>query len=292
VDGNRDGNYGGNSVTHTANNPGEWWEVDLGRGQLIKEIDLWNRTDCCGERLANFSVLVSEQPFASTNLDRLLEDASVWSYRHEGVAGTQTKVPVGVPGRFVRIQMHGANYLCLAEVEVLGEARSGASGGYGGGSRAATVTIAAPISTPSANLALRKPARQSSTTGGDAQRAVDGNRDGNYGANSVTHTGNSPGEWWEVDLGRGQAIKEILLWNRTDCCGERLSNFSVLVSERPFASNSLDRLLEDPAVWSFRHDGVAGIQTQVPVGVAGRFVRIQLHGASNLSLAEVEVLGP
>src|SRR3954452_15332870 len=54
------------------------------------------------------------------------------------------------------------------------------------------------------NYALGKPATQSSTGwGGAASRAVDGNTDGNFFDNSVTHTLLEANAWWEVDLGPG-----------------------------------------------------------------------------------------
>jgi len=284
VDGNTDGNYGANSVTHTDNQKEAWWEVDLGRVQDIREIKLWNRTDCCSERLSDFVVLVSEQPFRSNTLDDSLNNSSVWNYSIDGVAQRETSVPVGVPGRYVRIQLRGSNWLSLAEVQVLGAMQRG---GYGSGA-----TVREPVQQSKGNLALKKKARQSSTGyGGDPQRAVDGNTDGNYSANSVTHTDNQKEAWWEVDLGRAQSIREIKIWNRTDCCSERLSDFVVLVSEQPFRSSSLDDALNDSSVWSYPVDGVAQRETSVPVDVSGRYVRIQLRGSNWLSLAEVKVLG-
>lgn len=145
---------------------------------------------------------------------------------------------------------------------------------------------------PGSNLALRKQVRQSSLGfGGAAARAVDGNRDGNYYANSVSHTNNAPNEWWEVDLGSRQQISSIKIWNRTDCCGERLSNFYLMVSPVPFSSNNLQAALADQNIWSHHVAGVAGRETTVPVDAEGRYVRIQLAGQNWLSLAEVEVFG-
>ncbi len=57
-------------------------------------------------------------------------------------------------------------------------------------------------------------------------RAVDGNRNGAFSGNSVTHTSEPSTEaWWQVDLGAVAAIDRIEIYNRTDCCGERLSNY-------------------------------------------------------------------
>jgi hypothetical protein len=31
------------------------------------------------------------------------------------------------------------------------------------------------------------------------------------------------GAWWEVDLGQGVAMSKVVIYNRIDCCRERLS---------------------------------------------------------------------
>jgi len=120
---------------------------------------------------------------------------------------------------------------------------------------------------------------------------VDGNNDGNYGANSVSHTEGQPQPWWQVDLGSVQGVRNIRIWNRTDCCGERLAKFYVLVSENPFPSGDLNTILSQPGVGSFYHDGVAGRTTEISVNRSARYVRVQLAGTNYLQLAEVEVFG-
>jgi YVTN family beta-propeller protein len=143
------------------------------------------------------------------------------------------------------------------------------------------------------NLALRRQARQSSTGfGGDAARAVDGNRDGNWAVNSTTSTNADAEPWWQVDLGAVQGIQAIRVWNRTDCCAERLSGFTVLVSDSDMTGRSRAQLLADPSVWRWQHP--AGVPERVTTIVApthGRFVRVVLPAAQHLSLAEVEVFG-
>ena len=50
------------------------------------------------------------------------------------------------------------------------------------------------------NVGPRGIATQSSEGwGGNPQRALDGNTDGQWGGGSVTHTNGAP-SWWEVDL--------------------------------------------------------------------------------------------
>lgn len=147
---------------------------------------------------------------------------------------------------------------------------------------------------PAINLALGQAASQTSTNGSAvAGRAVDGNTDGNYGSSSVSHTqGSAPQDWWQVDLGRLNRIDTVQLWNRTDCCGDRLNNFLVLVSASDMSGRSLAQLLADPAVLK-RQVGTSNIPAMlgVPINGNGRYVRVQLMGQNYLQLAEVQVWG-
>ncbi|MDD5286438.1 MAG: discoidin domain-containing protein [Desulfuromonadaceae bacterium] len=161
---------------------------------------------------------------------------------------------------------------------------------------AVTMVCSIPVGNSNAdvtcNLALKKSVRQSSTGyGGNAAHAVDDDTNGNYNANSVSHTNNDKEAWWEVDLGRTQNIREIIIWNRTDCCGERLSNFYLLVSERPFNSNSLVEALNNNSIRNYQYAGIAGSKVSIPFDTPGRYVRVQLRGTNYLSLAEVQVIG-
>jgi hypothetical protein len=274
VDGNTSGVWSGNSVTHTNNNAQPWWQVDLGAVQQLQTVRLWNRTDCCANRLSNFYVLVSDVPFASTGLSATLAQAGVSSYHTPGPAGSSVSVSVNRTGRYVRVQLAATDYLALAEVEVLG------------------VAGATPAPTPT-NLAQGKPATQSSDLfGGVAARAADGNTNGAWGGGSVTHTDSGAQPWWEVDLGAVQQLRTVRVWNRTDCCSNRLSNFYVLVSDAPFASTSLSATLAQAGVSAFHTPGPAGTSISINVNRTGRYVRVQLAASADyLSLAEVEVSG-
>ena len=129
------------------------------------------------------------------------------------------------------------------------------------------------------NLAAGKPAGQSSTLQGAlAARAVDGNTDGNWYNNSVTHTNFDAQAWWQVDLGVSNNIGQVVLFNRSDCCSERLSDFDILVSDDGFT-------------WSTAasYFGQAPGQVAFTMHTTGRFVRVQLRGANYLSLAEVQI---
>ena len=63
----------------------------------------------------------------------------------------------------------------------------------------------------------RQGPQKNTAYGGDASRAIDGNKSGNYGGGGQTHTQeNTANPWWQVDLGREYPIDAIVVWNRTD----------------------------------------------------------------------------
>jgi len=120
LDGNRDGNFGADSLSHTDFDNQPWWQVDLGARFTISRVDVFNREDCCSTALQDFYVLVSEQPFGNSSLTALLANSNVTAVQVAGVGGRPSDVAINTTGRYVRVQLSDADYLQLAEVEVLG----------------------------------------------------------------------------------------------------------------------------------------------------------------------------
>ena len=119
---------------------------------------------------------------------------------------------------------------------------------------------------------------------GTPEHAIDGNSDGQYFNGSVTHTANESQAWWQVDLGSVVEMDSLSLWNRADCCGDRLSNFHVAVLDAAQAE-----------VWGqdyFTGGGYPNpsLDIPLPAGTAGQYVKVQLNGTNVLSLAEVMAL--
>ena len=133
------------------------------------------------------------------------------------------------------------------------------------------------------NIAAHKSASQSSTAyGADASRAVDGNRDNDYGHSSVTHTDFQDHSWWKVDLAKEEGVGTVRIYNRGDSnVGDRLSNFDVILLDKDgneVARQHVDSLNNQPTV---------DVQFS---GVDARYVKIELNKSKTpLSLAEVEV---
>ena len=71
------------------------------------------------------------------------------------------------------------------------------------------------------NLAHGKPTKMSSTLGEFVSwRAVDGDRDSMSFGHSCTQTRKEKDAWWQVDLQAVYNIREVVITNRGDCCGE------------------------------------------------------------------------
>lgn len=142
-----------------------------------------------------------------------------------------------------------------------------------------------PPTSGSPNLALNRPATQSSTSqwsqANDAKGAVDGNVSGGFGF----HTESQMKPWWQVDLGAVKALGEIRIFNRRDCCSERARTLQVLLSNDGV---SWTRVFSNPGT-VFGADG-APLRVSVK-GLSARFVRLQLAETNYFHLDEVQVYG-
>lgn len=268
IDGNTSGVYGQNSVSHTNPSMADAFHIiDLGETAAIENIRVFNRSDCCAGRLGNFRVSVLDET--------MTEVFGVDQGPALGAGANQNYLTdYGTEGRFVRVQFNGLgaipgeSFLSLAEVQVIGGT--------------------------SPNVA-RNPlavATQSSTrvgSGGNAAEfAIDGNTDGAFFNGSVTHTNNEPNSFWQVDLGKDFSLEDVVLFNRADCCGDRLGNFRLSVLNDGNEVYGLD-VLDAVAQGGSRNFGL-------PDGTVGDTVRVQLLGLNLenngvLSLAEVQVFG-
>ncbi|XP_078686500.1 uncharacterized protein LOC144919130 isoform X3 [Branchiostoma floridae x Branchiostoma belcheri] len=136
------------------------------------------------------------------------------------------------------------------------------------------------------NLALNRPATQSSTDfKGAPGRAVDGNRNAIYAKKSCSHTAMERDPWWRVDLGSSQCVDRVVVVKRQRIGGHWLEGFQVYVGDNP-------NVVENPTCG--KKQSVAGkdVITVDCGGLTGRYVGIALPGKKQyLILCEVEVYG-
>ena len=138
VDGVKDGKY----AFHTAQEPNPWWQVDLGDSQPIARIVIFNRLDYAPglHNADKLIILVSDE---GQQWRRIHDQQGRHFGGVSGAAPLEVKFRDGeVRARLVRLQIPSANpiYFHLDEVEVYGPAA------------------------PAKNLALRRPADQSSVS--------------------------------------------------------------------------------------------------------------------------------
>ncbi|WP_408032583.1 DUF6923 family protein, partial [Tenacibaculum xiamenense] len=139
---------------------------------------------------------------------------------------------------------------------------------------------------PFTNIAANGIATQSSLYNANttADKAIDGNTNGIWTNNSIAHTATGDlNPFWQVDFSAHYSqdvyIKEVVLWNRTDCCGTRLDDFILEVID-----------INGSIVETYNHSGGATIQNTVSINNWGSRVRIRKEGSEFLGLAEVEVI--
>lgn len=219
-----------------------------------------------------------EAPFRHLVTDRAPEV----TYVHG--TGSDVFVAGGGFGPGTRVSLDGRR---AGHVTVLSPGFLVATGGPAG----STVTVTTPAGRTSyavrMNVAQGKPAAQSSDadTTHPAADAVDGNLD------DLAGTAAQPQPWWQVDLGRPYPIDQLLLYNRADCCADRLADYYVFVSDAPFTSSTVSGTQAQPGVWAVHQTTQVGRPSTVNiVGQVGRYVRIQLTGTNDLGLSEVQVL--
>lgn len=140
------------------------------------------------------------------------------------------------------------------------------------------------------NLAFGARARQSSVArGGVPARAVDGNPNGSYSAASVTHTEAEPSPWLEVDLGAPARVEFVVIYNRTDCCAERLNGARLELSREPCDRRHHPPLAARPI--PIEGHAVAARTVLSLHADRVRYVCLRGSGGEALSVAELEVYG-
>ena len=136
------------------------------------------------------------------------------------------------------------------------------------------------------NIALNKPARQSSiylgSTENDAPGGVNGLKNGKFGF----HTDIEKQPWWQVDLQDYFHIKEVKIYNRLNVGSERANTLTVLIS--------VD-LVNWEQVYVYNQNqpfgGINGSPLSIEINQIARYIKLQLQDRNYLHLDEVEVYG-
>jgi hypothetical protein len=155
-DGVKSGQWG----FHTSHEKEPWWQVDLGESLKLERVLLFNRCDGFADRNSRVRVLLSDdgQQFQA-------------AYEHDGTVflGQTDNKPLVVSlsdrsARFIRLQLPATDYFHLDEVEVYAAGRA-------------------------ENVALKRPADQSSTSQWSARHEVPGGQPPRYYTDRIVARG-------------------------------------------------------------------------------------------------------
>uniref|UniRef100_A0A674A4B1 Fucolectin tachylectin-4 pentraxin-1 domain-containing protein n=1 Tax=Salmo trutta TaxID=8032 RepID=A0A674A4B1_SALTR len=258
IDGNRESDFFKLFCTHTEHETNPWWRVDLLDMYRVTAVIITNRGDCCPERLDG----------AEIRIGKSLENNGINNPRCVVISN----IPAGqtnnfqcneMEGRYVVVLIPGQDkVLTLCEFEVYG--------------------------TPAVNVALKGVANQSSLHEyGQAQNAIDGNRESDFFKLLCTHTEHETNPWWRVDLLDMYRVTAVIITNRGDCCPERLDGAEIRIG------NSLENNgINNPRCVVISNIPAGQTNTFQCNEMEGRYVVVLIPGQDKvLTLCELEVYG-
>ncbi len=128
------------------------------------------------------------------------------------------------------------------------------------------------------------------TAGSTADKANDGNRNGQWSVGSVSHTASQLNSWWRVDFANSELIDRIQIWNRVDGGSGitgRINPFSLFLRDAgnnvvwTSAGNTFVDNIDDANV------DTAGMLFNVG-GVMASSLEVRLDDTNYLHMGEVE----
>jgi len=239
IDGNKERTLDGGSVSSTKRSgPVAWWMLTFRGPHLISEIRLWNVKGSQASFLVGASIYVDDVLVGIVKID---PNPIILTLKDLYVVGNSITI------------MGAGRPVLLAEVEV-----------WGG--KMCNVNIAGEGT----------PSQIDTSSSGYASLAIDGYTDGEYRHGSVTHTATQGiGAWWKLEFDSVRSICGIEIYNRMDCCQDRLNGVTIYVGDTLFGKVNFVVGKKMYAFWDVN-------------GVADTTITIY-GGVSHLSLSEVEV---
>ncbi len=288
--------------TWSSNGVGNFVIIDLGGDFDVETVRVHQRNDsCCQDRLKDFTVSVLADDGVG-NPGAVVSSASF-----------SAQPPTNGFGEVTIPEMLGVvTKTATVTVEITGENDPPAATDDVGYTTDEDTALSVAATEPIVNLAPAGTASQSSlSAGGVPSRAIDNNTSGHWPHASTTHTEDNAFSWWQVALAQESNIDQIVLHNRSDCCGSRLGQFRVSVFDGDPGAGGTE-------VFFFNHPGTVAQGGNLPIDVQamdpdvrGDYIRVAIDPASAsgvpgmegngrnlydsasgvLSLAEVQVFG-
>lgn len=201
----------GDATGHTATGDlAPFWQVDLGSEFAIQNINLFNRTNCCGERLYNVTVDILDASATSVftssvfnswdGIGTIPDNPGAGPFNYDMTALTGGFV-TGQTVRISKAGFAGSEWLSLLEVEVFAEA---------------TPPPIPPELDPDINVALNKPTSGDVAFGYPTSNGNDGDVSNFTHADNTNASPDNP--FWMVDLQGEFRLSHIEIVDRATCC--------------------------------------------------------------------------
>uniref|UniRef100_A0A3B1JGW4 Fucolectin tachylectin-4 pentraxin-1 domain-containing protein n=1 Tax=Astyanax mexicanus TaxID=7994 RepID=A0A3B1JGW4_ASTMX len=279
VDGNIDSNYMRGSCTHTMPETDPWLRVELPGVYKITSVTIFNRGDCCSERIHGAQVRIGNSLKNNGNENKIV--AVIGPMGSEVIKTYKFKA---TEGRFVNIFLPGQRkILTLCEVKVYADEIFDPKSFY------------LHDKEDLDNIALRGTATQSSLHSSEISagfglplNAIDGNRNSDLMKGSCMRTQQETSPWWRLSLPRRYVISSVALTNRGDCCSEHVDGAEIRIGdslENEGKDNPLCTIVSSIPAGQTEHYNCTDL-------LEGSYVTVVLPGEERtLSLCEVEVFG-
>lgn len=276
--GSFNGSVYNNAVSVTEFESSPWFEAELKYPATVEELEIWRRTDCCVNRLKGAYVFFSETPLEGRSFSQILNDNNVHAQKIDDFSTAKKVFSLGEKAKYIRVQHPPSSEhktIEIAEIRIFGREQ----------------LLTKDSKSISSSVYKNNIIDSGSENAHDGKFLSNGNANGSWYHDTVAVTQFEHNPYLEFDLFNYSNIHTIKVWNRTDCCSNRLQDFYVFVSKKPFFDQSFDDLRKNNQVWSKHIEGPVGKNILTEIGAEGRYVRIQLAHEGILQIAEVEIEG-
>ena len=225
--------------------------IDLQQTAFVNHVRIYNRRDCCAFRLDNFQIRIGDSSTFANNPACVTGGATFENVKDFACVLT---------GRYVSLQQFNNQLMNLHEMEVYGRKTSNlARACSAGGCPVTTSSVLHPDNAKS--------------------NIVDENTKNAF----ISTYENNP--WLMIDFEQTVFVTMVRIWNRWDCCQQRLNNFEIRVGNAgtsdTFSSNSA--CASNQPTFSGSKDFTCVL--------SGRYLTLRQFTQDYLQIAELEVFG-
>jgi hypothetical protein len=246
-----DGNTASDNHVFTVSENNDWVMIDLQQTAFVNHVRIYNRRDCCAFRLDNFQIRIGDSSTFANNPACVTGGATFENVKDFACVLT---------GRYVSLQQFNNQLMNLHEMEVYGRKTSNlARACSAGGCPVTTSSVLHPDNAKS--------------------NIVDENTKNAF----ISTYENNP--WLMIDFEQTVFVTMVRIWNRWDCCQQRLNNFEIRVGNAgtsdTFSSNSA--CASNQPTFSGSKDFTCVL--------SGRYLTLRQFTQDYLQIAELEVFG-